>query len=107
MKLLSLRCRLSRNVLSVKERQLYSQAKLSSANVNVHYFYALVVLASCDLHVLFASQLPKKKELRQCPTKSKLRFYNSETTLEGNKWLKKQQANYVERARLPIYLQIH
>lgn len=66
------RCRLSRNVPSVKERQLYLPAKLSSANVNVHYVYVLVVLASCDLHVLFASQ--PRTGLRQCPTKSKLRF---------------------------------
>ena len=72
MEFLSLRCRLSRNVPSVKERQLYSQAKLSSVNENVHYLYALVVLASCNLHVLFASQ--PIIGLRQCPTKSKLRF---------------------------------
>lgn len=68
----SLRCRLSRNVSSVKERQLYSPAKLSSANVNIHYFYALVVLTSCNLHVLFASQ--PIIGLSQCPSKSKLRF---------------------------------
>ena len=64
MEFLSLRCRLSRNVPSVKERQLYSQAKLSSVNENVHYFYALVVLASCNLHVLFTSQ--PIIGLRQC-----------------------------------------